>query len=402
LSEHGSQLESTYFGTSFPNATLVPAAGFLPVSLGNGVALDPPFALPGQTGAEISQRSYALFSQATWRPMIADKKFSYTVGLRVGRDEKNDSRPVGGVWNNVSYPPAPGAPVPPPDFVCTLNPRPAGCSATDSRTKVLPMATVAYDWTQDVNSYLRYSTGYQAAVIALAGQTFKFVQPSTVEALELGTKSELLDHHVRLNADVFYMYWKHPQENVQTVSSSTVEYYSGPEIKTYGVELDAAFIPVDGLTINVAANYLHGEQPPSTNPYAQAGTASSVFNQLTQMPRFTGSISMLYDVLRTSYGVWRVDADANTTTSYYSVPQVSVPIGGYTLVNGRFSLAQIPVGAGQLDVALWGKNLTDKNYATFIYAAPGIAPLNPTLPATNTAGSFGQPRTYGVSVNYKY
>jgi iron complex outermembrane receptor protein len=406
LSEHGSQLEQTYFGTSFPNAILAPPAfGFLPIALGNAVALDPPYALPGQTGADISQRSYALFGQATWRPMVADAKFSYTVGLRVGRDEKDDSRPVGGVWKNVSYPATPGGPEPPPDFVCTDNPRPAGCSAKDSRTKVLPMATVAYDWTQDVNSYLRYSTGYQAAVIGLAGQTFKFIQPSTVDSLELGTKSELMDHHLRLNADVFYMNWKHPQENVQTVSSSTVEYFSGPEIRTFGVEVDAAFIPVDGLTIDISGNYLHGKQDPSINPYANPVGATGpaiTLNKLTAMPRFTGSISVLYDVLRTSYGVWRVDADANTTSSYYSVPQVTVPIGGYTLINGRFSLAQIPVGAGSLDVALWGKNLTDKNYATFIYAAPAVAPLNPSLPAATTAGSFGQPRTYGVSLNFRY
>jgi iron complex outermembrane receptor protein len=266
------------------------------------------------------------------------------------------------------------------------------------------MATIAYDWTKDVNSYLRYSTGYQAAVIGLAGQIFQFIEPSKVAAFELGTKSEWLDHRVRVNGDVFYSTWKDPQENIQTVSSSTVEFFNGPNIYTYGVELDAAFLPIDSLTINAAANYLHGHQSATVSPYPNpyAGGSVPFEAKLQQLPKWTGSISALYDIARTDYGVWRLDADANFTTSYYSVPNVSTAIGGYTLINGRFSLAEIPVGRGRFNVSLWSKNLTNKNYETFVYAAPGIAPLNPTLPATTTAGTFGQPRTYGVAVNFKY
>jgi iron complex outermembrane receptor protein len=84
------------------------------------------------------------------------------------------------------------------------------------------------------------------------------------------------------------------------------------------------------------------------------------------------------------------------------VPQVTVAIGGYTLLNGRFSLAEIPLGKGRLDVSLWGRNLTNKDYETFVYAAPATAQLDPTKPATTTAGTFGEPRTYGVALNFKY
>jgi len=406
LGEHGTQLEATYFGTAFPNAITSGPPGFVPVVPGNAVALDPPYSLgPSQTGADVSQTSAAAFGQATWRPGGAQDKFSYTVGVRVGQDKKKDSRPVGGVYTQVTYPVPPSPTPPPPNYICSAAPRPAQCTATNTHTSALPMATVAYDWTKDVNSYLRYSTGYQAAVIGLAGQVFQFIEPSKVSAFELGTKSEWLNHRVRVNGDVFYSTWKDPQENIQTVSSSTVEFFNGPNIYTYGVELDAAFLPVDSLTINMAVNYLHGNQAPSTNPFQNpnaTGGSVPIQNKLQQMPKWTGSISALYDIVRTNYGVWRLDADANFTTSYYSVPQVSTAIGGYTLINGRFSLAEIPVGRGMLNVSIWGKNLTNKNYETFVYAAPGIAPLNPTLPAATTAATFGLPRTYGVAVNFKY
>ena len=405
LGEHGSQLEATYFGTAFPNAITSGPPGFVPVVPGNAVGLDPPYSLgPSQTGADISQTSTAVFGQATWRPGGAQDKFSYTVGVRVGQDKKNDSRPVGGVYTQVTYPVPPSPTPPPPNYICSASPRPAQCSAENTHTLALPMATIAYDWTKDVNSYLRYSTGYQAAVIGLAGQIFQFIEPSKVAAFELGTKSEWLDHRVRVNGDVFYSTWKDPQENIQTVSSSTVEFFNGPNIYTYGVELDGAFLPIDSLTINAAVNYLHGHQSAAVSPYPNpyAGGSVPFEAKLQQLPKWTGSISALYDIVRTDYGVWRLDADANFTTSYYSVPNVSTAIGGYTLINGRFSLAEIPVGRGRLNVSVWGKNLANKNYETFVYAAPGIAPLNPTLPATTTAGTFGQPRTYGVAVNFKY
>jgi hypothetical protein len=103
-----------------------------------------------------------------------------------------------------------------------------------------------------------------------------------------------------------------------------------------------------------------------------------------------------------NYGIWRVDADANSTSSYYTVPQVSLAVRPYTLINGRFGLAEIPVGAGKLDLFAWGRNLANKSYETFIYAAPAAFALDPTKPATNTDAAFGQPRTYGVSMNFTY
>jgi outer membrane receptor protein involved in Fe transport len=72
------------------------------------------------------------------------------------------------------------------------------------------------------------------------------------------------------------------------------------------------------------------------------------------------------------------------------------------LINGRFGLAEMPLGGGKLDVFAWGKNLTNKSYETFIYAAPAVHALDPSQPATNTDAAFGEPRTYGVSMNFTY
>lgn len=406
FNEHGSQLENTYFGTAFPNAITSGPPGFVPVVLGSAVALDPPFPVPlSQTGATIHNRSYAAYGQATWRPSVLDSKFALTAGLRIGHDEKQATRPIGGVYTNVTYPTPPSTVPPAPNYDCSVVPIPVQCTSTFSQTRVLPMASIAYDWTPDVNTYVRYSTGYQGAVVGLASQTFNAVKPSTVASYELGLKSEILHHRARVNIAAFYLNWKDPQENVQTVSSSTVEYFSGTPIHISGVEFDSTFLPADGLMVNASINYLHGSQRPSLNPFPNPYSGASaplVYNQLFELPKWAGSLSFMWDILKTSYGTWNLNVDADTTSSYYTVPQVSVPVAAHTLLNGRFGLASIPIGSGSLDVSIWGRNLTNRNYETFIYNVPAAFPLNPTAPAVGTDAAFGEVRTYGVTVNLTF
>jgi iron complex outermembrane receptor protein len=67
-------------------------------------------------------------------------------------------------------------------------------------------------------------------------------------------------------------------------------------------------------------------------------------------------------------------------------------IKAYSLLNGRLTLGNVPVGNGQfLRFALWGKNLLDKEYR-----------IN-TIPfGIWTASYFGDPRTYGVEASYDF
>lgn len=406
FNEHGSQLDTTYFGTAFPNAITSGPPGFLPVALGNAIALSSPIQVPGSpTGASIHNRSYAAYGQATWRPAAFASKFAYTVGVRVGRDEKESTRPVGGIWANVTYPVPPSTAVPAATYDCSAVPRPAQCTSTSAQTRFLPMASLAYDWTPDLNTYFRYSTGYQAAVVGLASQTFRPAKPSTVNSYEVGLKSEFLQHRARANIAAFYLNWFNPQENVQTVSSSTVEYFNGPTVHSSGIEFDSSFLPIDRLTINVSVDYQRASKAPSVNPYPDPYTANGstvLYDRIPELPKWAGSASLMWDLLRTSYGTWNLNLDAESTSDYYTVPQISTPVPGHTLLNGRFGLASIQVGTGVLDVSLWGRNLTNKSYETFRYNVPAVVPLNPNQPAIGTAAAFGEVRTYGITVNLTF
>ena len=167
IHEQGSELETTYFGTLLPNS--IPAAyPYLPVTPRGSAVIDPPLGPLSTAGANVTESSKAVFGQATYRPGILDDKLSFTAGLRVGRDDKSALRPAAGgtVYLVPTYPAFPQGPVPP----GLPYPQSPQCAPSKANTIVSPLAAVSYAWTPDVQSYFRFSTGYQGAALAVGSQ----------------------------------------------------------------------------------------------------------------------------------------------------------------------------------------------------------------------------------------
>ena len=393
IHETGTQQEVTYFGSFLPNS--IPAAfPYLPVTPGASTVLSPLFGPVGTAGAQVVESSKAAFGQVTYRPPGMDDKLSLTAGLRVGRDNKSAVRPAdgGSVFLVPTYAAFPNGPISG-GLPCPQSPQ---CSPSISETEVSPLASIAYRWTPDVSTYARFSTGYQAPGLSVGSQTFRYVASSKVQSFELGLKSEFAERTVRFNVAAFYESWKDPQQNIQTVTSSTVEFFSGPTIHVSGLELDTAYMPIPGLQFDGNVSILHGQQAATTNPFQTPPgfpPVSAAF-QLVALPSWAASFAVTDDIAHTDYGIWRANLQANGTASYYSVPNVDTPINAHWLVNGRFGLAEIPLGAngGSLDIAAWVTNLLNKSYTTFVYQTPG--PF--------TGGAYGPPRMYGGSVTYRF
>ena len=400
MEERGSQINNTYFSLAFPGTVFGPGpVPQLPgiVSSGTPTVLDPALYLPTQiSGADVRNISAAGFGQATWHPPVLERKLALTAGLRLGLDEKTATRPFGFVWDQVTYPATQGAPAPtPPEVpgqVCPCSPR------TIVERRALPLATAAYHWTQAQSTYLSYSTGYRAASVSLSSQTLNPVRSDSVVSFELGEKLEFLDRRVRVNLAAFREEWKDPQENASTASSSTVEFFNGPNVITYGLELDSSFAPWDGLLLSVAGAYSHGKDASINSPFSPPGAAPvQQFNHPVDLPKFTGSVSLLYDIARTAYGTWRLNLDVNGTSRYFSNPNIPFENPGYVLLNGRVGIAGAPLGAhgGLLDVMLYGRNLLDKSYQVYDYSTAGVT-------AQNNIAIFGEKRTYGISLAYRF
>lgn len=267
------------------------------------------------------------------------------------------------------------------------------------------MADLNYQINQDVMVYGKVTTGFNGGLYnARAATVDSFVKPAkpeTVTALELGVKSEWFDHRLRLNAAVFrndYSDIQIAQFEAGTGGASSRIVNAGQG--TYqGFELDLTAMPVEGLTINLNYGWLDAkfndyvEVDPVTNQKVDISGRTTV----PYAPDNTASLRVKYEFPLTAIGRLSAMASANYKDKYVFHPFQNQfdSTRARTLIDGRITLSDIPLGSdvGQLEVALWGKNLTDKEYRVFgiDFGALGF-----------TGDTFGEPRTYGLDVVYRY
>src|SRR3546814_13626881 len=80
-------------------------------------------------------------------------------------------------------------------------------------------------------------------------------QPEQLNAYELGVKTDLFDHRVRLNAAAFHYDFKNYQ--FQKFLQGAAFIFNGPSAKLTGGEIELEVRPARGLTLTANGAYLH-------------------------------------------------------------------------------------------------------------------------------------------------
>jgi len=370
------------------------AAGFCPPEFGGFLCVGTqrlPFpgaafgdiGIPGLNDFAYGQEteSWAAYGQASYA--ITDQ-FDLTLGIRYTEDEKEAflfNQTVAGTsaaapavgdekWDNISY-----------------------------------VVNLSYQITDDINSYLKYTTGYNGGGYnARASNVPSFQTPyeeEEVETWELGLKSEWMDNRLRINAAVFTNQYTDIQiAQFEAGSGGASSRIVNAGEGTYqGFEFDIVAVPIDGLTIDITYGYLDAEfdeylaRNPATNQLEDISGVTTV----AQSPENSASIGVQYDFDPFSIGQlsMRLSAAYKDEFVFHPFNNQYDSADDRTLVDGRISLNDIPLGGskGALRVSLWGKNLTDEEYRNW-----GI-----DFGALGFAGAvYGEPRTYGLDVIYTY
>lgn len=329
----------------------------------------PPIPLGDFRRVNGDSESRAVYTQLTWRPPAMDSKLAFTLGMRYTKDTKHYQRLYSG-----------NVPVTPQQKV----------SLDDDNFS--PTFTVSYDFTDTLNAYAKWANGYRAGGVNLRSASFRQYGEDKVESWELGLKSQWLDNRLRANVALFDSTWKDAQidfsDPVNISISETINARDGnPKIK--GAELDLTALLFSGFTASFDYQYLSWNFPNQLNPL------SGNFERfvLPQAPKNSASLNLDYELPSFSFGTLGFHADANYTSDYYYTPQNYDKGGSRTLINGRISLSDIPVGldGGSLQVALWGKNLTDREWVTYSIQS-----------AYSLSKAYGMPRSYGIDVTFRY
>lgn len=361
-----------------------------------------PAAPIGETRYKMTTEAWAVYGQTTWTPGWLDDRLSFTAGLRYTEEDKDIK------WNNGESIGALSPPTPP-----------MQASNDESFDNVSGSFTVAYQATENINTYFRYGNGYRSG--GFNGEAFDSApfEEETIDQYELGVKSELWDSRLRINAAVYtYTYDDLQVSLIESLPDGTPTSFvtNAGKAERWGGELEVLIAPIDDLIIGASYAYIHGDFDEFPDVCGTLDPANCLigkdFAKRGSSPDNQFNLYADYVFARTSWGEVTGYVNLNWQDEWYASAAypalVAVSRGGptvpvlyenremdaRTLVDARLSLENIEVGDGMMRVTLWGKNLTDEDYSNY-----GINFGNDIGLITQ---NYGDPRTYGIEFAYEY
>ena len=353
--------------------------------------------------SEVWSKSYAAYGQLTWN---ATDALHITVGGRYTHDEKKG---VLHFSRNVNY------------DVNTAAAAAAGYHPLDKKwDRFNPMATIAYDVTNDVHVYAKYATGYRAGGASSRTANYQAFNPEDVKSYEVGLKSDFWDHRARFNLAGYIMDRKDSQVDISSIQpfngsnfNNLVTINAAGNTKIRGIEADLTVEPVDGLTLNASYAYTYTKIPLIPITYTAGGLSTTVNQQfyIVFTPRNAASGSIDYVVpVGGEDTKLKFHFDGNYAQATQAFDQYATKADSSLIFNGRISLADIGTGAGRnLTLSIWGRNLFNEQYV-FRRDPSNSLPGSPTTSVTTGSinnvlgdyGNFNAPRTYGIEASVKF
>jgi iron complex outermembrane receptor protein len=255
------------------------------------------------------------------------------------------------------------------------------------------LASADFKVTPDVLVYAKFATGFkgggqQPRVTGTLEGAYEGFAPETIREFEVGLKSEFLDRKVRLNLAAFHDKYEDVQKSQFVIPPVTrIANATGAILK--GVEAELTVRPAPGLTLTAHGGYLdtkynRDKNPACTSPF-QVGC---FFGAAWPAPKWNYSLGAQYS-LPTSVGelstnlnwVWQDDLVFSPENPEF---KINATQNAYGLLSGRIGLK---VDAWDAEVALFGRNLLDKEYYTTAINFSGLGFMT---------GYTGEPRTYGI------
>lgn len=292
----------------------------------------------------------------------------------------------------------------------------ATLAAHDSWNHFNPSFTLTYDWSDSVMVYAKYTTGYRAGGFnTRAATTSAFLKPAdeeTVDSWEFGGKSQWFDNRLRLNGAVFY--YEYDDRQVQQFEAGTggasSKIVNAGSSEAKGIELELTAAPVEDLLLMLNYGYVDVKYKrfvTSVSDLASgfpefdasgdalvadiAGNVSKIYGT----PKQQASMIMQYTFPQTAIGTFIAQIDA----SYRGALDYDAQMTRYTrsdsnsLWNARLTLRDIPMPHGDLSVALWGRNLGNREVREWgiDFGALGYA-----------TSTYRELRSVGIDLRYVY
>lgn len=338
---------------------------------------------------DVKNSAWAAFTEWKWTPGGMDERFNLALGVRYTEDKREAT--------NNRY-----------QFTTLLDLQPVSpvvsASASESQggrrfSNVSYSLKLKYEFSENLRSYAAIQTGYKAG-----GYNTREPDPvffaqgfdeETITNYELGLRSELFDRRMIFNATVFFSDYEDiqigPPITAITGNVTDTRVFNAGTAEMSGVEIDAQALLTENVSLDFSYAYLDAD-------YEEIDLPDNIFVRdfVLGAPSHSASMAVNY---QQSLSVGRLLANINVgynseaSSSTRADEQTATRIPEYALIGARLQLSEIKLGAGELALSLWGKNLADKDY---------IVDAGTALPGSNRAIYWGEPRTYGIDIQYSY
>lgn len=330
-----------------------------------------------------TNKAWAVYGQTTWH---ITHKLNLTGGARYTKEDREMEKAL----ITGDYPPI---------FIDTVKailPGDVYPKAQKNFDNISWLASIGYDWTDDVMTYFKVSTGFQSGGFNVRDQLpqdfTKGFKDETILAYELGLKSRWADRF-QVNTAIFYSDYDDKRVNqFDPVNLVSVQRNAG-KVKIYGAELEILAQLTEHWQVGANYGFTHKEYVKYKSP-----TGADLSND-SNFPYSPDNMANAHVSYQHSVGIGvllaRVDWSYRSKMTFL-VPQPELNSSkSLQLWNARVTLDEVHgPGDTTFRFSLWGKNLTDEGYYDFgvnIYNSFGF-----------NINTFGLPRTYGFDAEIRF
>ncbi|WP_156680923.1 TonB-dependent receptor [Sphingomonas profundi] len=355
----------------------------------------------------------AAFGQVTWK--LAET-IEATGGVRYTHETKDS---IFGQYYNISAL----------QFIFRDATAPLGIvTANQTFNNWSPEATISWKPMRGLLFYGAYKTAYKSGGFSNSGINSSFsndpsgdltFEPEKASGFELGAKTTLLDNQLRFNVGLYTFKYKDLQ----------VDFFNSPifafqtltaDARTKGVEVEFEYAPrsIDGLNLHGSVNYnrarytnfplapCYAGQRPSEGCFPISATS---FRQnlngapLANAPEWTGTLGASYDKVVGNGFRFGASVDARYNSSY-----IASGFGNDDSRQNKYVNLDASIRFGTEDdryeIALIGKNLTNRFYVTGVVDGPSTGSGTGTLAGVHAdqLGFATLPRTVQVQATFRY
>lgn len=345
---------------------------------------------PGVNFAKYRNEAWAVYGQVTY---AFTDRLDATFGIRYTEEDREMEKAI---VNGVYFPDPPFL-----SDIRAINPGAVYPKASRSYDNVSPMASISYQWTDELMTYLKVSSGYQSGGFNARDANIVDFQTGfdeeTIIAYELGMKS-IWDNRYQINGALWFSDYDDKrvnQFNPETLAS--IQRNAGA-VEIWGVELEILAQLTDQL--QAGFNYGHVDHKFVTYDTINAQTGAVVdLSDQSNFPysaRNNANAHLAYEIPM-DWALFRARIDWSYRDNLtFLVPKPERNSSGpLHLWNARVSLDEIRgPGDTSMRVSLWAKNLTNEGYWNFgvnLYETFGF-----------DFNTYGEPRTFGVDLELNF